>query len=264
MSDIFISYSHKDIDFAKEFELLLQGENFEVWMDHRIDFGTRWEDEILKAIKECVVFVILMSENSYQSNYVKNEINHAKALSKHIIPILLQGKPFDFLADIQHVDMTREIKLIPKFISDIHKKLKGKPSHSDVIRSLEYYIEELEKSLLETRNTPLVSDIIKYQKQLNLLHDSVEGRLIPLRAPIHIKRIERIDEIFSEWEILSDELHEYADQINDEHNEIKESVKEILSEWDKLWAENPDALELPSNSHFNDSSLYDGDLFSKG
>jgi hypothetical protein len=42
MGHIFISYSHKDKAYVHRLAEALQNENFDVWIDDRIDYGTRW------------------------------------------------------------------------------------------------------------------------------------------------------------------------------------------------------------------------------
>ena len=40
MSHIFISYSHKDSEYVEKLEQKLIEEGFNVWIDHRIDYGS--------------------------------------------------------------------------------------------------------------------------------------------------------------------------------------------------------------------------------
>jgi hypothetical protein len=52
MSHIFISYSHDDTDYAHRLEGELKRRGFEVWIDDRIDYGTRWRQALrIYAIK---------------------------------------------------------------------------------------------------------------------------------------------------------------------------------------------------------------------
>ena len=39
MGHIFISYSHKDKKYVENLEKKLLDEGFDVWIDHRIDYG---------------------------------------------------------------------------------------------------------------------------------------------------------------------------------------------------------------------------------
>jgi hypothetical protein len=50
MSPIFISYSHRDTEYAHNLADALQAEGFDVWIDARIDYGSQWPHEIQKQL----------------------------------------------------------------------------------------------------------------------------------------------------------------------------------------------------------------------
>lgn len=263
MTFVFISYSHKDSEEAETIHIQLQERNFEVWIDNRILPGDRWENEILKAIKDCGVFVVLMSDNSLQSAYVAKEIDHAISLGKTIIPVLLSGSPFRTLREIQYVDFTAQIDLTPQFEATVRKALRNKLTAPKQVQSLEYYVEELEKLLSDLHNRPTVSQVIKYQKQRGLLQQSINEQLTPNRAPLDAYNQEFIDEIFSEWEEFVEYLRAYANEIEEESEEMSSVIEDLKAEWEAVWEEDPDAVELPPPPPKNHPSMYDSDLFGK-
>ena len=53
MAHIFISYSHKDKAYVHRLAETLQNENFDVWIDDRIDYGTRREQTKLLGNAVC-------------------------------------------------------------------------------------------------------------------------------------------------------------------------------------------------------------------
>ena len=91
MGHIFISYSHKDKKYVEELEKKLISEGFDVWIDHRIDYGSRWSKEIQKALDTCDAFVVVMSEDAYKSKWVQNEVARADRKKKPFFPLLLRG-----------------------------------------------------------------------------------------------------------------------------------------------------------------------------
>ena len=42
MGHIFISYSHTDKEYVYKLADAMQSEGLEIWIDDRIDYGTRW------------------------------------------------------------------------------------------------------------------------------------------------------------------------------------------------------------------------------
>lgn len=106
MSYIFISYSRKNRADARRIadEFLRRG--YDVWIDDRIDYGQSWERVIFDAIDKCAAFVVIMTPDSYQSDWVLREIQYADRRHKPQFPILLQGENFPRFGPTQVVNLT--------------------------------------------------------------------------------------------------------------------------------------------------------------
>lgn len=90
MSDVFISYSRKDIAFARLLHEALQADDVETWIDWaRIPVGEKWWDEICEAISQAGVFLFIISRNSVGSEVCKKEIDQALSHNKRIIPVIV-------------------------------------------------------------------------------------------------------------------------------------------------------------------------------
>jgi hypothetical protein len=109
---IFISYAHAD-----EPEMPAEGETpwlsfvlrflrpavkngiFDIWVDRHMRGGTDWEPEIEEKLRDCDIFVLLVSANSMASNYiVDKEIaiirdRQARGDLVHFFPLLLTPTP---------------------------------------------------------------------------------------------------------------------------------------------------------------------------
>jgi WD40 repeat protein len=89
-ADIFISYSRKDIAFARLIRASLQASGLDTWIDwDRIPVGERWWDEICQAIERTHIFMFIISASSMSSPVCRDEINQALKNHKRIIPILV-------------------------------------------------------------------------------------------------------------------------------------------------------------------------------
>ena len=121
MSHIFISYSHKDKKYVEKLEKKLLDEGFDVWIDHRIDYGARWTKAIERAIDTCDAYIVVMSENAKESQWVEREKIHAERRRKPFFPVLLDGEFWFSLGNIQFAD-ARGGKLPPaKFYQRLGK-----------------------------------------------------------------------------------------------------------------------------------------------
>jgi tetratricopeptide (TPR) repeat protein len=104
--NLFVSYSHDDVDYYKVFsdrlkKVAINTEHFEwsIWDDTKIYAGTFWDDEIQNNIKECNVALLLVSVGFMASKYIKekefNEFTKRYA-DKGILIVPIVFKPCDF------------------------------------------------------------------------------------------------------------------------------------------------------------------------
>jgi len=105
VTHVFISYSHRDSDYAHELEDALQQRGFSVWIDERIDYGTRWPQVIEERLDACAALIVLMTPRSRGSNWVQNELARAQYKGKPIFPLLLEGEPWLAVQATQYVDV---------------------------------------------------------------------------------------------------------------------------------------------------------------
>ena len=88
-AEIFISYSRKDISKAKIIkEEIEKITSLSCWMDlDGIESGSQFEDVIISAIDNARIVVFLLSDNSMQSKWTKDEVRYAYETRKKIIPV---------------------------------------------------------------------------------------------------------------------------------------------------------------------------------
>jgi hypothetical protein len=91
---VFISYSRKNADFANRLISTLEARHLKIWIDKEgLKPGTRdWEQALRKAIHESRGVLLIASEASCQSLYVRDELAIADAESKSIYPIWAAGE----------------------------------------------------------------------------------------------------------------------------------------------------------------------------
>jgi CHASE2 domain-containing sensor protein len=110
--NLFISFSTKDQAWADRLREALQKAGITAWVSSAdIRAGSRWNEEIAKAIVSCEVFVFLFSQNSAQSPICANELAIANDTRKTILTIRLDESPIPrelqvFLAAWQELRIT--------------------------------------------------------------------------------------------------------------------------------------------------------------
>jgi hypothetical protein len=110
MAQIFISYSRKDIGFARKLAGDLEKAGYEVWWDLTdLRGGDDWPRVIPAAIESSQYVIVVLSPNSAISDWVEKEYTHALSLHKKIIPIMLAPSSMPFaLNTINYIDFTGE------------------------------------------------------------------------------------------------------------------------------------------------------------
>lgn len=127
MHDVFISYSSKDSAITETIRDFLEAKGIGCWMaPGSIPNGSNYTREIPKAIRECRVFVLILSDNAQKSIFVPKELDLAVKHEKKIMPFVLENvqlsDEFDFLlTQVQYSNTHREkAKAMQILADDIH------------------------------------------------------------------------------------------------------------------------------------------------
>jgi hypothetical protein len=106
---IFISYSRKDMDFARQLAGRLEQAGFDVWWDITdLQGGEDWVRGIAAALETSQYVLVVLSPSSIKSEWVEREYIQALSLKKKVIPLMLEQCPVPFaLHTLNYVDFTR-------------------------------------------------------------------------------------------------------------------------------------------------------------
>jgi TolB-like protein/Flp pilus assembly protein TadD len=111
--DVFVSYSRQDNDKVQALTGRLRAAGVRLWMDVRnIDGAAMWGEEIVNAVANSKVLLLLVSKTSVNSQNVVKEVLLASERKGHILPVDLEpteipGSLKYALAGIQHVEYFR-------------------------------------------------------------------------------------------------------------------------------------------------------------
>jgi len=104
---VFISYSHiPDRSYVDRLAALLTSAGHSVWYDGQLAHGDRWAQVVRHNIDTCAAFIVVMTPDAEQSEWVEREIDEARETSRPILPLLLRGRRFFTLANIQYEDVS--------------------------------------------------------------------------------------------------------------------------------------------------------------
>ncbi|SRR5579884_2382225 len=127
---IFLSYATRNAKFVDFIVARLHRLSIIPWLDRqRLAGGQEWPEELERAIRECQVFLLVLTHAALRSRYVQREYQLAQALGKPMIllqaqrvrrlPVELQGTHIiDFTHGNDNGLVTLFAKLIERGLSD--------------------------------------------------------------------------------------------------------------------------------------------------
>jgi hypothetical protein len=135
---IFISYSRQDTEVASFIRRYLEQHGYLAWFDtHSIHVGDEWPAEIVDGIKECVLFLLVISPHAIASRQIKKEVFLASEEKKTILPLMIpppcqlsDGLRYH-LAGLQQMELD-----LPKGLPNLLSRIQGEIS--DVGDSLKF------------------------------------------------------------------------------------------------------------------------------
>jgi len=105
MTDVFISYAREDGAQAERIARGLEAMGLSVFWDNEIPPGQTWADYIEGKLNQCAAAVVLWSEHSTKSQWVREEARMGRT---KLIPAKLDASepPFGF-GDVQSADLSQ-------------------------------------------------------------------------------------------------------------------------------------------------------------
>ena len=86
---VFVCYAHDERAAVLEQIEWLRGEGFNVWYDEAIAVGSRWSEDLARAVDGCAAFLYFLSPRSVSSRYCLDEVHFALECGRPIVPVEL-------------------------------------------------------------------------------------------------------------------------------------------------------------------------------
>jgi hypothetical protein len=91
MPDIFVSYATADREVAFRIVSFLEAEGIECWVAPRdVAPGVEYGQAIINAIEQCKALVLVLSDQSNDSQFVRKEVERAVSKTKAVLPVRIR------------------------------------------------------------------------------------------------------------------------------------------------------------------------------
>lgn len=84
---VFVCYAHDERETVVEQIDWLRSQGLTVWFDEAIEAGSRWSDDLARAVEGCSAFVYFLSPRSVSSRYCLDEVHFALECGRPIVPV---------------------------------------------------------------------------------------------------------------------------------------------------------------------------------
>jgi TIR domain len=110
--NVFVSYSTKDLDHVDALRSQLADTPLKLFVaEHSVIPGEDLTQKIKASISNCDLFVFVWSKNAKESGWVSQEIGHASALNKRMLPLVLDQEhiPEGFVSNLKYIQAYKSI-----------------------------------------------------------------------------------------------------------------------------------------------------------
>jgi len=110
MTDVFISYAKTDRSLALKLAAMLEAEGWKVWWDTSLAIGDDFRNEIMPELGRARAVIVIWTDASIKSDWVRSEAGRAQA-DRKLIPVKLEHLTYKDLPppfDVLHTENVTE------------------------------------------------------------------------------------------------------------------------------------------------------------
>src|SRR5262245_19976576 len=124
MADIFISYAKTDRPLASKLAAMLEAEGWTTWWDTSLTIGDDFRNEIMTELGRARAVVVIWTDTSIKSDWVRSETGRAQA-DRKLIPVKLAHLVYEDLPppfDVLHTEnLSQEDKIKAAVVAQLAK-----------------------------------------------------------------------------------------------------------------------------------------------
>lgn len=248
MGYAFISYSSIELEYAETISKALRDNGVETWMAPRdIPAGSTYSGVINRALRNAACLVLLLTENSQNSQWVDKEVERAISYGKVIVPVALENVKlndnFDFYLGNTQIVPVRQISGQSESFVKIIKQVQALTAAETAVHSfaqplIRYRIvQDNMHSSVHSFAQQLIRCLYEYKSSFQ----RGDQNSIAATTSYLVEQIERISAIIAEYQAaLSSGKHdaeitiESLESITDQFNRYCEPYNAFVNSPDRM------------------------------
>ncbi|WP_375561235.1 TIR domain-containing protein [Bernardetia sp. OM2101] len=180
-TEVFISYSRADGDYARKLNDELQENGKTTWFDQEsIASGADFQQEIYNGIEACENFVFIISPDSVKSPYCDDEVKFATKLGKRIITILYRAtETFEIPMELSNIQWINFIPNQTNFHDSFAELIRTLDTDREHVKSHNHWYQEALQWQKQGKN----NDFLLVGTEYFLAHSWYEEAILKKKIP---------------------------------------------------------------------------------
>lgn len=176
---IFVSHAHEEKSIAGKLKESLDRCGVTSFLAHYdIVTGDKWDMEILDELSECDVFLIILTDNSRNSQYVNQEIGFALARGTPIIPLKAPIDPWCFISNIQGMEFKTKHVPTKSGLTEVYDYHDTAIAIVENLMNRPGLLDRIKENLLQgLKSSPNVVETAAKARLLKLCNEFTEGEV---------------------------------------------------------------------------------------
>jgi hypothetical protein len=141
MADIFVSYAKADRSLASKLVAMLEAEGWKVWWDTNLDIGDDFRNEIMTELGRARAVIVIWTDASIKSDWVRSEAGRAQA-DRKLIPVKLEHLTYKDLPppfDVLHTEnVSEDDKIRAAVLAELAKPAVEPPAWALLTKGAKY------------------------------------------------------------------------------------------------------------------------------
>jgi len=143
MADVFVSYAKADRSLALKLVAMLEAEGWKVWWDTSLAIGDDFRNEIMTELGRARAVIVIWTDTSVKSDWVRSEAGRAQA-DRKLIPVKLAQLTYNDLPppfDVLHTEnVSEDDKIRAAVVAQLAKPAMEPTAAALLVKGLKYQL----------------------------------------------------------------------------------------------------------------------------